>query len=298
MISAEDQATEHVHCPQCGSDDPVRVVVSEPNEERVQGRFSYVRCRRCALVYANPRLVESALNAAYAACAPPGTSAEPANAGVFTRWWRHTTQRQVVGDWVKEGPVLDVGCHTGDLLLALRQRGLEVSGIESSDDGVRVCRERGLTVTQGLVEDVPLPPDGFRTILMSHVLEHVRDPLAALRKLKAALAPGGRIVVAVPNCGGAVARVFGPYWHGWDPPYHLIQFDPHSLRNILSAAGFVVTHVQTRGLPEDVTRSLSKLARRPVRSLWARLALLPGSLALGRLALGGEVCAVAERPAT
>jgi 2-polyprenyl-3-methyl-5-hydroxy-6-metoxy-1,4-benzoquinol methylase len=274
------------------------VVVSEPNEQRVQGRFAYVRCRRCDLVYANPRLVESARNAAYAACASPGFSTERGQAGAFTRWWRYTTQRQVVGDWVKEGPVLDVGCHTGDLLLSLRERGLEVSGIESSNDGVRVCRERGLAVTQGLVEDVPLPPDHFRTILMSHVLEHVGDPLAILRKLNAALVPGGRIVVAVPNCRGAVARVFGPYWHGWDPPYHLIQYDPRTLRCILSAGGFVVTQMQTRGLPEDVTRSLSKLLRRPVRSLWARLALLPGSMALGRLSLGGEVCAVAERPAS
>ena len=201
-------------------------MVSEANEGRVPGRFTYVRCETCGLTYANPRLVASALSAAYAACPAPGPSVELGNAGLFTQWWRHATQRQIVGDWVKSGPVLDVGCHTGDLLVQLRERGLEVAGIESSSDGARACRERGLSVTQGLVEDVPLPSGRFGTILMSHVLEHVRDPVAVLRKLKAALTPGGRIVVAVPNCRGAVARAFGRHWHGWDPPYHLIQYDP------------------------------------------------------------------------
>jgi 2-polyprenyl-3-methyl-5-hydroxy-6-metoxy-1,4-benzoquinol methylase len=211
------------------------------------------------------------------------------------QWWRRTTQRQLVVDAVEQGPVLDVGCGFGDALLEWRERGFEVRGIESSRAGVRVCRERGLDVIEGTVEDAQLPDGHFRTIVMSHVLEHIAAPAAILRKLRAALAPGGRLVIAVPNHRGAVARVFGSAWHGWDPPYHLTHFDAHTLASMLEAAGFRVTSVVSRATPDDVTRSMAKALGRPVTALWLRVALLPGSLLLGNLALGGEICVVAER---
>jgi SAM-dependent methyltransferase len=211
------------------------------------------------------------------------------------RWWRQVTQRQVVGDWVERGPVLDVGCNNGGLLVKLRDRGFEVSGIEMGEAGVRVCRERGLDVTHGNVEGVDLPNERFATVLLSHVLEHVRTPIEVLRRLRSALVPGGRIVIAVPNARGTCARLFAEHWHGWDPPFHLTHFDPQSLRAVLEKAGYEVTKVYTRGHPEDVTRSLAKLIGWPVTSLPLRAALLPPSWVLGKLALGGEICAVAHR---
>jgi len=291
---------EEVPCPRCAAPNYDRLLVCHPNQPTVGGQFTVGRCRSCGLTFANPRLREPALTAAYAACDDPAEAGvpEPARAvgGAFTRWWRHATQRYVVGDWVGEGPVLDVGCHTGDLLMSLRDRGFDVSGIETSVTGVRACLQRGLSVTQGRLEDVSLPDGAFGTVLMSHVLEHFADPLRALEKVRKALRPGGRVVIAVPNRSGAVARLFGSHWHGWDPPYHLTHFDPPALSDLLTRAGFTVTHLGTRGVPEDITRSLSKALDRPIRALWLRAGLLPASWLLGRLALGGELWAVAERP--
>lgn len=286
-----------VACPQCQSSDYDRLFDCKPNQPTLPGTFPVGRCRACGLAYANPRLGDAALTAAYTACGAAEADARAPSTppGPFTRWWRHTTQRQVVGDWVQQGPVLDVGCNNGDLMLAVRERGLEVAGIETSATGVRVCRDRGLQVTQGRWEDVSLPDETLGTILMSHVLEHFGDPLRALEKARRALRPGGRIVIAVPNSRGAVARLFRSHWHGWDPPYHLTHFDPRALATMLGRAGFKVTHLSTRGVPDDVTRSLAKAFHRPVRALWFRAGLLPASWLLGRFTLGGELCAVAER---
>jgi len=275
--------------------------MTAPNRAEIRGSFAVVACDRCGLTYSNPRLSGPALSAAYASLQRPGLTtpgpvAEPPQpGGALRRWWRHLTQRQVVADWVKEGPVLDVGCNDGQLLLELRERGLQVSGIEVSPEALERCRARGLQVREGTIEDVALEDSAYRTITLSHVLEHCPDPVAVLQKLWRALAPGGRIVVAVPNHLGLVARVFGSYWHGWDPPFHMTHFDPASLRKVLEGANFRVDTLFTRGNPDDVTRSLGKLVGRRVDALWARAAFLP-VWALGPLALGGEICAVAHRP--
>lgn len=268
------------------------------------GTFSIVRCHGCGLTYANPRLAPFALSGAYATLENAVPAGRPA-AGkdvpapeLLRGWWRRLTQRQVVGDWVETGPVLDVGCHVGDLLTMLRERGLEVSGIENSPAAVARCRALGLDVRQGRIEQVELDEVAYGTITLSHVLEHLAEPVAVLKKLWRALVPGGRLVVAVPNHQGLVARLFGGHWHGWDPPFHLVHFDPSSLRGVMAAAGFRVDHLVTRGTPDDVTRSLTKMLGRRVDALPLRAALLPPTWALGRCSLGGEICAVGHRPAS
>lgn len=276
------------------------MTTTEPNEAVVGGgRFDVVGCDGCGLTYANPRLRGPALSAAYATLEMPvtdGPDDAPAPAAGFRGWWRHMTQRQVVGDWVEKGPVLDVGCHVGDLLVALKERGLQVAGIEASPSAIARCRARGLDVTQGIIEEVSLPDGAYQTITLSHVLEHVAQPVDVLRKLYRALSPGGRLVIAVPNRAGLVARLFGPYWHGWDPPFHLVHFDGAALRAVLEAAGFAVDRVLTRGNPDDVTRSMRKMLGRRIDPFWFRAALLPVTWALGPLELGGELCVVAHRP--
>lgn len=277
------------------------MVASTPNKPEFAGSFSIVECETCGLIHANPRLGLSALSEAYGALERADqesavASASP-SAGFLTRCWRYVTQRKIVGDWVERGPVLDVGCDVGGLLLELQRRGLRVTGIESSPAAVALCRAHGLDVIQGIVEEVNLADSSFQTITLSHSLEHVPDPVAVLRKLWRALAPGGRIVIAVPNHRGLVARLFGAQWQGWDPPFHLTHFDSRSLRAVLEVAGFHVDRVYTHGNPEDFTRSLSKALGRSVNMLWLRAALLPGAWALGHLSQGGELCAVAHRKA-
>jgi len=295
---------ETVPCPHCHGQGYRPVVTAEANQSRFHGHFPVVRCDGCGLVYANPRLTGPALSAAYAVLQQPDTTTLPARPeeeeplGLARRWWRHLTQRQVVGDWVELGPVLDVGCDVGELLSILKARGVQASGIEVSPTAVARCRARGLDVIQGSVEDVDLPDAAYRTITLSHVLEHFADPVAVLKKLWRALEPGGRIVIAVPNHRSLVARLFGAHWHGWDPPFHLTHFDSTSLAAVLKTAGFRLESVSTRANPEDVTRSLGNLMGRPVDALWIRAAFLP-TLILGPLHEGGELCAVGQRaPAT
>lgn len=96
--------------------------------------------------------------------------------------------------------VLDVGSGGGEFAYLLRTLGHEVTGVEPNRGYAGFSREQyGLDVRVGFIDEVELPAASFDLITIWHVLEHTADPYAVLRQLRAALRPGGRLVVEVPN---------------------------------------------------------------------------------------------------
>lgn len=133
--------------------------------------------------------------------------------------------------------VLDVGCGRGYALHLLRELGFtNLAGIDSDAGQVAFARQRGLPVT--LVPDTIgfLRTGGPRhgLILLMDVLEHI--PLAQqadfLDAVCAGLAPGGRLIVTVPNAGSPL----GAYWRYVDLT-HSTAFTVPSLDHVLHQAG-------------------------------------------------------------
>ena len=103
------------------------------------------------------------------------------------------------------GRVLDVGCGTGYLLERLAGRGFCGVGIDLSPRSVEHAQERLRAIgaddrLRAEVGSAYEPPEGeFDLITLTDVLEHLEDPRACLRALRARLAPDGLIVVSTPN---------------------------------------------------------------------------------------------------
>ena len=99
------------------------------------------------------------------------------------------------------GRVLDIGCGAGDNARLLRQRGHAVIGVTSSPAEAEVAAPDLDAVIVADVESGPLDlgASSFDVILLSHVLEHLRDPAAVLNRMAPLLTPGGLAIVAVPN---------------------------------------------------------------------------------------------------
>ncbi len=159
--------------------------------------------------------------------------------------------------------VLDFGAGFGFIARGLADAGYTVTALEKSPNAVASMRSRGMRVIGNLEE---LAAERFDIITMWHVLEHISRPLPVLERLSEMLAPGGSLIVAVPNAGGLFARLSFEHWI-WTLPWHLHYFTDESLRVLLSR-----TPLQVRSLSQgtgDVAAlecALGELAlRRPSR---------------------------------
>jgi SAM-dependent methyltransferase len=133
--------------------------------------------------------------------------------------------------------LVDIGCGDGSFLLEARQAGWTVLGTEVSDR----IPSPGLEIW-GSQEDLR-PRAPFGCITLWHSLEHLRDPSQTLADLAAMLAPGGALVIAVPDSRGLQARLFNRHWFHLDVPRHLYHFSELSLRAALDDVGLDVVDV-------------------------------------------------------
>ncbi len=148
------------------------------------------------------------------------------------------------------GRLLEVGCGEGWLLAAASDAGYDVRGLDFSDDGLhRFHPNLAAQVSFGdAFENLErLIDDGarFDVVAMEHVLEHVLDPEALVRRLPRLIAPGGALAITAPNDFSPLQRlalgagmVDREFWVA--PPQHLNYFDAASLRRFLGRLGFEI----------------------------------------------------------
>jgi len=143
------------------------------------------------------------------------------------------------------GRLLEVGCGSGKMLKGMADLGWQVEGIDFDPVAVENSRRKGLKVGTGSLEDLQYPENWFDAITMSHVIEHVHDPLDLLKECRRILKPGGRLSLVTPNINSAGHRIYGRSWFHLDPPRHLRIFTAASLETLLQRAGFHTTRIGT-----------------------------------------------------
>jgi SAM-dependent methyltransferase len=144
------------------------------------------------------------------------------------------------------GDLLDVGAAGGHFVAAARDAGFRARGVEPTPSFAHFARDVAqVDVVQGTLEQLDLPERSLDVVTMWHVLEHIADPVAELRRIRDALRPGGLLCVEVPNFGGVAARLEGPAWASLEPDVHVNQFAPSSLREALVRAGLEVALVES-----------------------------------------------------
>lgn len=242
---------EFVRCDHCGADDTVLLVT--------KGGFRVVRCRRCSLVYLNPRLRFEGLTALYTTESFVGHQLTRA----VDESWRPEAEARVklINDHHPGGgTLLDVGCSTGWFLGAAARAGWKVVGIDVSGTAVAHCRSQGLDARLATITENDLPAAGFDVITMFDSIEHMPSPAAALDAARKLLAPGGILVITTPNIGGFFPRftyaLFGRTLGAWEhpgPPGHVFQFSEQTLAAALNRARLSVVLSRTSAIPLDYT---------------------------------------------
>jgi 2-polyprenyl-3-methyl-5-hydroxy-6-metoxy-1,4-benzoquinol methylase len=239
-------ATVHyTQCPVCDSRD-IHPLLTATDHTVSRNEFVIWQCEACSL-----RFTQDVPDAAH--IGPYYKSEEYIShtdeAGglinsIYRKVRRRTLQQkvhlvaQVTGK--TKGRALDVGCGTGAFLTALKEAGWDVQGLEPDPDARRLASARsGLNVqpAEALYE---LPAGSFDVITLWHVLEHVHELHRYIERLKELLAPGGRLLVAVPNYTSGDAQTYGPFWAAYDVPRHLYHFSPRSMRMLAERHGLRV----------------------------------------------------------
>jgi SAM-dependent methyltransferase len=122
-------------------------------------------------------------------------------------------------------------------------RGYEMTGVERDSGAISSKEAR---VVEGSAEALPPLPD-FDGVVFSHVVEHLLDPVAALRSAAKLLSPGGKLFIEVPNNDSDIARQSGLSWEHLDIPRHINFFGETSLRMLTKQAGLHVKRVYFSG---------------------------------------------------
>ena len=202
--------------------------------------------------------------------------------------------------------LLDVGFGDGSFLRFMREAGWDVAGLEVDDAAVAAARSTGIDAESGTLEHAPYAPESFDAVTLSHVIEHVHDPVAALQACARVLRPSGVLWLATPNLDSPGHRRFGRDWFGLDPPRHLVLFGVDSVDRALGKAGFgEVDHPRTyrgqlviAGSEALATGRDAASAQRPVSPKLRALAHLLDLVVRVHPRFGEELVAVARKPSS
>lgn len=262
--------------------EPYRITHSE--RRLVQ---AVVRCESCGLV-ALP--LEQAIPAAYQDAADPYYVEQAAQ--------RIANAHRLLRLVPAGGDLLELGCACGFLLLAARERGFRVQGVEMSAWASAYARDvYGLDARTGCLETLSLPAESYDVVVMADVIEHLTDPRRTMREIARVLRPGGRLLLLTPDVGSAVARLLGPRWWGLLDD-HYFYFSRPTLRRFLESEGFAVERIAGLGRVFPVSHWVFKLAPYS-RVLHAVAARLTRALRIGELEisinLGDQMACVARK---
>ncbi len=252
---------ESVACNLCGCMD--RVVVCR--FDRRLKRLETIACEECGLIRTDPMPTEAELVAYYAkdyrrdyqfayGKTPPRAH--------LRRTAREAEVRMAfIAPALKKGAsILDFGSGSGAFLSLAKKHGYQVMGIEPGEDFATYARDKhGVEVIIAPWQEVQLADGRFDIITASHVLEHLREPVSALRQLARWLSDDGAIYVAVPNGFAQRDQTFQHFHFA-----HVHTFTPQTL---IWAAGAAGLELDPRIAPQDTTMVFRK-ASQPERN-WA-----------------------------
>lgn len=234
-------------CPVCGA--PASPVMDVPGalvREQVSGLFDAQvpddvvlanyqmrECEVCQLVFADPMLPGGGDYYGWITAQPKY------HAGARWEW------RVIRADFAAASApvrVLEVGCGDGKLMEFLKQTPhVTMVGVDVSAPSIDKALALGFDVRLAAFEDLgdtlrAEPP--FDAVILSHVLEHVGDPLGVMRQVASLLTPGGQVYAAVPY--SPMSRELA----GWDiqnlPPHHLTRWNQAALTKLASVLGMGV----------------------------------------------------------
>jgi len=238
--SGRPAATEETPCNLCGARDEVVVGTRDRDGQPLRT----VLCRRCGLVWTNPRPTAAEMNAYYGTTYRAdykGHSTPPLRK--LVRGFLGASDRRAMLRAFGARTLLDVGCGAGELVYLMRRDGVEASGLDPGIEFAEFARTvLGVPIQTAAVDAAVVPAASLDLITMFHALEHVPDPRAVLLTVRGWLKRGGHLVVEVPNIAACLQAPSHQYHYA-----HLHHFTGSTLGALGEAVGLLLVETRYTG---------------------------------------------------
>ena len=220
--------------------------------------FNVETCSHCQLARTTPLLSDDELSKFYES-SYYGSSDKKFNPLIesWTVFSNNRLAKKILSGYKTSHPtsekirVLDIGCGRANLLKAFNRQDCECYGIERADFPPG-AEPQEITIYKQDVINAPLEKESFDIVVIWHVLEHLVNPSAVLKRINEILKADGLLVIAVPNFGGIQSRIFGKHWFHLDLPRHTYHFTQSSLNQLLESNGMTSKSISTNCVDQSI----------------------------------------------
>ncbi len=226
---------ELIHnCPSCKSTS-FKVFLKSFDYFLSQEEFEIVECANCGLKFTNPRpdIQNSIRYYDSAEYISHDTSKKEILTLVYT-YARNVMLKKkfsIAKRFIKGKNILDIGCGTGEFLNYCKNNKLNAFGVELNKKPRESAAANYSLDVREKISDFNPGNWKFDCITLWHVLEHIHDLNVAIEDIKKILAPGGVLIIALPNCNSWDALKYEKFWAAYDLPRHLYHFNKASFQN-------------------------------------------------------------------
>ncbi len=265
----QQQWIERIHCSSVPledlSDTACPVCESTDRQQLIEERgYPLWRCKWCTHVYISPRPSQSWLADLYSSEYMPDSD-DGQSWEVYLDRIFEASARAILAYHPQRGDLLDVGTGFGGFLIRAEQDGWRLHGLEPNSSAFAVAKDRlrdRAVLYETIFEEADLAPGSYDGIVMTNVIEHVREPLDICRRAYTLLRPGGFLGLRWPQTSwitlnrarlAGISRTDNPIIGA---PIHLHDFQRRSMELLMHRAGFV-----------DIKHAWSSTRRQPKQSL-------------------------------
>lgn len=235
---------QYVNCDLCGADD-FNIVFPKG----VAQLHQIVRCKKCGLMYANPRELIDCERKDFNELVDFDTSSQ-----YFQKQQIQLPDNLCVLEvlntlFPKRGKLLEIGSFAGIFLDQIRSAGWETTGIDPDRSPAEYARTHyNLNVVDGILPNDKLPVSAFDAVVMLHVIEHMPSPSQNLKEIHSLLKPGGVLVIETPRFDSLMFKLLGRRERSLSNCNgHIYFFTVPTLSELLKQNGFEVFRVDLVG---------------------------------------------------
>jgi len=211
-----------------------------PEDKKLTASYDVVACDRCGAAFADTPITQREYDELYAQrsryAAGPAAHASDSDRDIGRFREMAAEISRTVPD--TSSRIVDVGCANGQMLAALSDVGYQnLIGVDPSPACVQQAQTiHGARAYVGSLSEMPANAGPYDVVILSHVLEHVRDVKPALDSLERFLSGGAILYVEVPDASRYVDFTWSPFQDFNSE--HINHFSLTSLANLLRQCGF------------------------------------------------------------